>query len=142
MRDKQRKKAQKQINRKVRDLNKNIQEDNLWKGRFEVRQKEAKWEDFWDGSGGELYITLRFYDKKTGYYKDRLFDTVYPGRNLFFNHQLFVAMNEFIINDCDVWNEDPSPRESEKFVVDYTKKHITDSIMNKEFNYFLSKEAF
>ena len=34
MKDKQRKKAQRKINKLVRALNQNIREDNLWRGRF------------------------------------------------------------------------------------------------------------
>lgn len=139
---KQRKKAQRKMNHRVRMLNKNIQEDNLWKGRFEVRQKDSIWSEFSDGSGGELYVNLRFYDKKTGYYKDAFLDMLYPCEHEFFNYQLFLRMNEFIINDCGVWDETPSPRETEKFIKDYTKQHIPDSVMKKDYNYYCSKEAF
>lgn len=139
---KQRKKAQRRMNHRVRMLNKNIQEDNLWKGRFEVRQKDARWDEFVDGSGGELFVTLRFYDKKTGYYKDAAMDMLYPCEHEFFNYRLFLVMNEFIINDCGVWDENPGPRESAEFIRDYTKQHIPDSIMKKDYNYHLSKEAF
>lgn len=142
MRYKQRRKAQRLLNKKIRTLNNSICKDNLWQGRFEVRQNEADWCAFQDGSGGELFVSLRFYDKHTGYYRDYVFDMLYPNYNVFFDQKLFMVMNEFIINDCDVWSENPSPRDAKNFVIDYTKQHIPDSVMQKDYNYYLSKEAF
>ena len=70
MRSKLRKKYQRELNKKIRALNKNIENDNLWRGRFVFYQKDAHWYVFEDGSGGELIAFIRAYDKKTGYYHD------------------------------------------------------------------------
>ena len=58
MKDKQRKKAQRKINKRVAILNKNLLNDNLWRGRFFIRQTDANWERFEDGSGGLLKVWL------------------------------------------------------------------------------------
>ena len=65
---------QRKLNQQIRAINKNIANDILWMGRFEFRQKEASFEEFSDGSGGILIVTLRGYDKVTGYYKDFRFE--------------------------------------------------------------------
>ena len=138
---KMRKKAQKMLNKKIRLINKAIEKDNLWMGRFEIRQKDASWNEFSDGSGGELFATLRFYDKGSGYYKDFIVSALYPDSGIFLFANLNTLINEFIINDCGVWEENPSPRDAKSFVKDYTKIHISDSIMNKEMNYHKIREV-
>lgn len=136
-----RKKAQKMLNKRVDILNKAIEKDELWQGRFSVRQRAADWVQFSDGSGGELFASLRFYDKKTGYYHDWPVSALYPNGGKFVDCHLAVAMNEFIVNYCDVWSETPSPRE-ESFKRDYTNVNIPDIVMKRPANYYLNKEAF
>ena len=63
-RRKMRKKAQHTINKNIRAINKNIENDNLWRGRFIMRQVNARWDAFEDGSGGELFVTILMIDKK------------------------------------------------------------------------------
>ena len=75
MRDKMRKVYQREFNKRIRALNKNIANDELWRGRFVFLQRDARWWRFSDGSGGELIVFVRGYDKKTGYYKDYKFAT-------------------------------------------------------------------
>ena len=70
MRDKVRKRYQRKLKQKLRIINKNIEQDDLWLGRFILFQKEAEMERFPDGSGAILYVVLRAYDKKTHYYYD------------------------------------------------------------------------
>ena len=52
------KKHQRAINRAVRGFNKQLEQDNLWLGRFIVRQYEdsPQWCRYEDGSGAELYV--------------------------------------------------------------------------------------
>lgn len=141
MRNQIRKKAQRRINQTIRNVNKSVCKDDLWRGRFEVRQKAASWESFEDGSGGKLQVTLRFYDKKNDYYKDWITSVTCPSTFSFFTNDLCLRLNEFIINDCGVWEESPSPRE-EGFVKDYSKQYISDEVMSRECNYFLPYQSF
>lgn len=102
-----RKKHQRAVNRIVRRLNKSIENDELWRGRFICRQKEAYFVTYEDRSGATLTVRLQFYDKKTGItanyftHSDALTGIFGVGR-------LFWEMNDFIVNICDVWRkEDP-----------------------------------
>ena len=63
---KNRKRHQRAMNKLMRDLNKNIENDNLWQGRFYVKQTAAQWHEYEDKSGAELWVVLSFIDKKTG----------------------------------------------------------------------------
>ena len=94
---KDRKKAQKKINKKVHAMNKNLLTDNLWHGRFYVHQTDANWKRFEDGSGGCLNVWLEIRDKKTGLYKGFCFDNYNSG------WKLWSAVNDFICQDSDVW---------------------------------------
>ena len=65
MRDKKRKKLQKEVNKIVKNMNLAIKNDPLWKGRYYARQISAIFENFYDGSGIEmkfiLLVVLNFY---------------------------------------------------------------------------------
>ena len=139
MRDKLRKKAQANINHIVRNINKNIREDDLWLGRFEMRQIDCAWERFSDGSGGMLYVVLRCLDKGTGYYKDYPFDFVAP-RERRMNGHICNIMEKFIVEDADVWAQTPNPRDK-GFVKDFTKQRIPDSLMRRPYNYYKKYEV-
>jgi hypothetical protein len=97
MRDRQRRKAQSRINKRVRALNKNIHDDYLWRGRFFVRQVDANWDRFEDGSGGVLTVWLEIRDKKTGKYMGFAIDNYDRG------WKLWTAGNEFIAEHSGVW---------------------------------------
>lgn len=99
MRDRQRKKAQSKINRKVRLMNKNLLSDNLWRGRFFVQQVDANWDRFSDGSGGILNVWLEIRDKKTGFYMGFQIDNYDRGWHLWEN------CNKFICELSGVWND-------------------------------------
>ena len=99
MKDRQRRKAQSKINKSVRLLNKNIHDDYLWRGRFYVRQTDAYWERFKDGSGGFLIVWLEIRDKKTGRYMGFSIDS-YSRRGW----KLFEAGNQFIAEYSGVWD--------------------------------------
>ena len=98
MKFKQRKIKQRKINKIVRNMNKNLQEDNLWRGRFIVHQIYSDWESYEDGSGGCLRVTLNVRDKKTGVNKNYYFD------NYSWSWDLFQYVNDFIIYDSHVWD--------------------------------------
>lgn len=134
-----RKKYQRAFNKKIRAINKNIANDDLWLGRFEMRQKDARFDRFADGSGGILTVFVRAYDKHTKYYKDYIIDFApyFPSNDW----HLWNAMNEFITKDAKVWEMKPSPRDK-NFKKDYTKIHISDEIMEKPYNFYLSYEYF
>ena len=98
MKNKQRKCEQRKINKYVQTLNKNILKDNLWRGRFIVRQTNAYWEAFDDGSGGVLTVVLEIRDLKTGLYQDFIIDNYDRG------WKLFEKVNKFIVEDSGVWD--------------------------------------
>ena len=98
MKNKIRKREQRKINYYVKKINKNILNDNLWRGRFIVRQIQDFWETFDDGSGGVLTVVLEIRDLKTGLYQDFIIDNYDRG------WKLFEKVNKFISEDSGVWN--------------------------------------
>lgn len=100
---KNKKRHQRAMNELMRVLNKNIENDNLWKGRFYVRQIASKWHQYEDKSGAELWVVLRFYDKKTSITRT-VANTVNHWR-YFGGSYLWWEMNNFIIEDVKVWEE-------------------------------------
>ena len=103
---KRRKKHQRAINHLLKNINNNIKNDPLWKGRYCVRQVAAQWYEYEDKSGAELWVRLRFYDKKTNNTYD-VADTVNHWCS-FNGYHLFMEINQFII-DSGVWQEEPHP---------------------------------
>jgi hypothetical protein len=90
----------------MRELNKNIENDSLWCGRFYVHQIARQRYVYEDGSGMELWVTLEFVDRKTGRTK-QLLETVNYWTS--FCSRLFWEANTFIVEDVNVWAEDPRP---------------------------------
>lgn len=127
-----RKNYQRRFNRIIRKLNHNIANDELWKGRFEFRQKKAEYEEFADGSGAMMHFIIRGYDKATGFYKD--FRIEYAPWLTFPTYRVWEAANEFIVNDSCVWDENPRVETTK----DYTHVHMPDKVMNKDWNFHLS----
>lgn len=130
-----RKKYQRILNKKIRLLNKNISEDDLWLGRFEIRQKDADFLEFEDKSGGILYTAIRLYDKSTGYFKD--YKIEFAPFFCDINWRLWEIANKFIVEDCGVWESDPRPSKDNGFVKDYRNKHIPEEVMRKGYNWFV-----
>ena len=91
MKNKLRKKAQRTINKYVHALNKNIQKDNLWRGRFVFRQTDSYWEEFEDRSGGILKVVIEARDLKTGKFWEFAMDNYDRGWHLFENANKFIA---------------------------------------------------
>lgn len=104
-----RKKHQRKLNRHVRALNKMIEEDNLWRGRFVVQQLVSQFLRWEDKSGGQLHSRFIIGDKKTGKYMETGWLTVNEairGRDA-----LGWQLNDFIGMKINVWRENPGPRE-------------------------------
>lgn len=99
MKDKQRKKAQRKINKNLRRLNNAIFADNLWRGRFIFKQTNAYWSRFDDGSGGILTAVVEARDLKTGLYWEFIIDNYDMG------WRLFEKANTFIAEYSEVWND-------------------------------------
>ena len=114
-----RKKQQRKMNQLVRTMNKNIENDELWKGRFYCHQVHyAPFYTYEDKSGSVLFVTLEFVDRKTG--KTMLSaDDVSSWRHINEYH-LWEKMNYFITTWCKVWEENPRPNKEN--AIDYRKK--------------------
>ena len=108
---KNRKRHQREMNKLMKSMNRNIENDDLWRGRFCVRQVAAQWHEYEDKSGAELRVILRFIDKKTGFYWETT-ETVNHWRWVNGN-KLWWTMNEFIVERVNVWSEDPKPGSEE-----------------------------
>lgn len=101
--NKELKKLQRAVNKYVQELNDNILNDDLWRGRFIVRQVNRYDYSYGDGSGYYFTIKLEFKDLKTGQTKI-FYETIIllqAIRSKFFN-----LMNDFIVKDCDVWSKE------------------------------------
>lgn len=110
---KNRKRHQRAMNELMRLINQNIENDDLWRGRFYVRQVAAQWYEYEDKSGAELWVVLRFIDKATGFYWETA-ETVNHWR--WYNGiHLWRAMNDFITEKTNVWRSDPRPGSEEWF---------------------------
>lgn len=134
MKNKLRKKYQKNLASALKGVNRDIKRDELWLGRFEIRQGETQFLKWDDNSGGILYCRMRVFDKATGYYKDYRFE--YSGK--YCNWKLWDIANKFITVDCAAWrSEDPRDR-----VHDYRKTAVPHDLLNAEVNYFLREEYF
>lgn len=91
------KKLQRKINALVRDLNKSMEEDDLWRGRFVIWQWNRQCRRWEDGSGVNWDAQFILYDKKTKIWKKTSY---YSNYNLFYD--LAKEMNNFIIYTVDV----------------------------------------
>lgn len=96
-----RKKAQRKVNRVLRELNTNILRDPLWNGRFYVGQVSSDIHPYPDGSGMTGIVRCRFYDLKDGLTKDYWFELL-DFTNNFVGH-IYWTMNEFIVNESTAW---------------------------------------
>ena len=136
MKDKMRKAYQREFNKRIRTLNKNIANDNLWRGRFIFLQRDAHWCRFSDGSGGELTVFVRGYDKKTGYYKDYCLEFA-PWLNSVNWHLSMDIANEFITEAAGVWSENPRP--SIDTAEDWTSTKVNvEKLMDKDWNFHVA----
>ena len=97
MKNAKRKRAQRALNKIIREMNKELQTDpfvlKLKGGDFEIRQTDALWERFTDGSGGALSVALQITEHRTGRTDCRVFHDVNFG---FFAWKLFEWVNDFV----------------------------------------------
>ena len=110
-----RKKVQRQVNKIFRQMNRIIENDDLWRGRFVVRQKHTEWVNYYGSREYFLYVTYEFIDKKTGKVSRPYHDVDFA-----IDRRIGIYMNTFIINDCKVW-EKGNPYEDK---TDYRKVSI------------------
>ena len=117
-----RKATQRKFNADMRFVNRAIENDDLWQGRFVVHQKKADWHSFDDGSGRILFVMVDFYDKKTKKHTTRMYEKLAGGHFNFCVSKLFRDMNTFIVEDLDVWkNEKPYDEKQDWRNVPYEK---------------------
>lgn len=108
-----RKNHQRWFNQYCRYVNKIIENDELWLGRFYVSQDRTFLDWFEDKSGGLMYSLIVMHDRKTGITRTEW----YSGLEM--NWKFWWDFNDFIITDCKVWEEKPSPRDNR---IDFRKK--------------------
>ena len=114
------KQYQNKFTKLIHEWNKSLDEDNLWCGRFHIIQVRSRWECFDDNSGGILHTVVRCFDKKTRQYKDYCVQYAPWMRTINWKIGMEI-LNTFIVEDIDVWKENPNPKEDIK---DWT--HIKD----------------
>ena len=118
----------KKIVKHLQMMNDNIRKDDLWLGRFEVREVQQFYSRFEDGSGYQAWYILEVTDKKTGKTARKMFDTHFGVRTndeedrdldhnnmislRFFGSKLWSFVNDFIMEDVKVWEENPQPHKS------------------------------
>lgn len=106
-----RKKQQRKMNRYVRAINKNLEMDDLWRGRFYVRQVGSSvFYIYEDKSGASLErIHLIVTDRVTGKTTDG-YDSM-NGWCHFDGSHLWRFVNDAIVKEFDVWHNEPDPYE-------------------------------
>ena len=100
------KKVQRRVNALIKRQNEALAEDELWLGRFYIRQLRRDVWKFEDGSGACVSFLFEIADKKTGKRDICRLDN-YELRVAFKRGGgswiLFEALNDFIIKKVDVW---------------------------------------
>lgn len=96
-----RKTHQRKVNKVFRDMNKNIENDTLWNGRFTIKQIDSQWFVFPDSSGAYLCVYYEILDKKT-----RQAKLCYARESISFPYDIWKSVNDFIVNDTEVWKDD------------------------------------
>lgn len=117
---------QRALNKIFRQLNKSIENDELWLGRFAVVQDSTSFHEYerdhWEKQQhpAEYYmlVNYHFVDKKTGRVSRRYYDKANYLKNTLI---LPEQMNDFIVIDCneDVWGAAEKP--TLENAVDYRK---------------------
>lgn len=112
---KNKKRHQRAINKLVRAMNKNLENDDLWCGRFVIQQVESpQWRLYEDGSGAEYWVCLKFVDRATGRYYTK-WNSVNEWRGLRANgYDIWLIMNWLITEHWDVWLEPLARPENRK----------------------------
>ena len=101
-----RKKIQRHINKEIRDLNRTLERDPLWRGRFYCKQTDIAFVKGNDNTYTCAIVGVEFIDRKSGKRMHHLFRKEdFMGTTW----RLWERMNYFITERCDVWEEDPRP---------------------------------
>lgn len=119
-----RKVHQRALNHCVRRMNQALIDDDLWQGRFFIRQKQSQFRPYEDGSGADLYIILEMCDRKTG-----ITTTIGNSANHYITwngSHFFWAMNDFIIENCKVWENEKPYEERYDWIKDKENKDKFD----------------
>ena len=90
-----RKNHQRWFNQYCRYVNRVIEEDDLWLGRFCVKQLASRMRWFPDNSGGIMSVLIQMKDKKTGITSKKWYD------GLDIEWKFWWDFNDFIIKDCE-----------------------------------------
>lgn len=124
-----RKKRQRRFVRYLRQINKNVMDDDLWRGRFEMRQVDAEWlthsfrgitsdgREFFDPYG-VLIAKVKIKDKLTGKTEEYVVNTNITDR--LEGYDLWRFMNDFInsipeaIQQSREYNEQCNKKEKDK----------------------------
>lgn len=98
-----RKRHQRAANKTFRQANQIIENDDLWLGRFVVKQDASWFFDPYHEGSPNLFVKYHFYDKKTG-----ITSLPYIGRadSLFWFNDIMYKMNDFIIHEVRVWERE------------------------------------
>ena len=105
-----RKKHQRRMNKYVREINKNIENDDLWRGRFVIRQKDNPGFYIYDDKSGAAmpYVHLVITDLKTGEkYDNWETDNVWCHFN---GARIWEFANKAITEIFGVWYVQDDPR--------------------------------
>ena len=98
-----RRRHQRRINQAMRIINKGIEKDELWRGRFVVRTGATNFiRD--EESGGYLEVELLFIDKRTGFIW-KTWESVNSVCSLG-GWRMWHMMNRFITEINDVWTKE------------------------------------
>lgn len=110
------KKRQRHWNSILRDLNRSLWHDGLWKGRFYAHQVDRRLQI----EGQYLYgtIAVEFVDRETGKHVVHYFRI---SELEFTGLPLWEAMNDFIVVYCHAW--DTEPRITRATTIDYRGCH-------------------
>lgn len=102
METRNRKKIHRKIVKILKDVNKNIADDNLWRGRFRAYEVYESFYEYSDGSGAGMFFAYVLCDLKTGrcklVYEDMMIEWSVRSR-------IFWAMNDFICEAIDRFEE-------------------------------------
>ena len=99
-----RRRHQRRINQAMRIINKGIEKDELWRGRFVVRTGATEFIRYEDKSGCCLEIELLFIDKRTGF-TWKTWESVNSVCYIS-GSRLWHMMNRFITEINDVWTKE------------------------------------
>lgn len=111
MKNKVLKRTQRTINRMISVLNRTIENDELWKGRFVIKQinrKDIKLErDYFISKFHFLLIDKQTKKQETVYFACWSDNSLMTKCKI--GNELASFMNDFIVLDCKVWEENPAP---------------------------------